>query len=90
MQYYAYHGVMPQEQEVGGEYRVSVTLDVSNTQDAVYADSLEGTVNYAHVQHVVSRIMATPSKLLEHVAGRIARRLFSMDLRIRQAEINVT
>lgn len=90
MQYYAYHGVMPQEQEVGGEYRVSVTLDVSNTQEAVYADSLEGTVNYAHVQHVVSRIMATPSKLLEHVAGRIARRLFSMDLRIRQAEINVT
>ena len=90
MQFYAYHGVLPQEQEVGGNYLVSVTLDLCDTHEAVYADSLDGTVNYALVQQVVSQIMATPSKLLEHVAGRIARRLFSMDLRIRHAEVSVT
>ena len=34
-------------------------------------DELDGTLNYAELYALVQREMKTPSKLLEHVAGRI-------------------
>ena len=39
--------------------------------DAVRSDSLEDTISYADVFEMVKKEMAIPSKLLEHVAGRI-------------------
>ena len=36
-------------------------------------DSVDDTISYADVLQVVKREMAQTSKLLEHVAGRIAR-----------------
>ena len=39
--------------------------------DAVRSDSLEDTISYADVFEIVKKEMAIPSKLLEHVAGRI-------------------
>lgn len=90
MKFHAYHGVMPQEREIGGDYLVSVCLEVSQTQQAVDADALEGTVDYSRVYQRASAVMATPSELLENVAGRLLRSLFSLDLRIRQAEVSIT
>ena len=44
---------------------------------ATTTDSLDDTVNYAQVYKIVREEMATPSRLIEHVCGRIARRLLS-------------
>lgn len=74
MRFHAFHGVMPEENVVGGEYEVSVTLEVDFSR-AMEGDDLEGTVNYAVVYDLVSREMRTPSKLIEHVAGRILKSL---------------
>jgi dihydroneopterin aldolase len=76
LRFYAYHGVLPQERKVGGEYEVTVKADVDFSQ-AVASDCVEDTVNYAAMYESVRQEMAVPSHLLEHVAGRIARRLLN-------------
>ena len=44
---------------------------------AVFHDALDGTVNYAEVYALVGRVMAEPSALIEHVAGRILTAIFT-------------
>ena len=40
-------------------------------------DEINGTISYADVFEVVKAEMAIPSRLLEHVAGRICQALFT-------------
>lgn len=70
MRFYAYHGVLPQETKVGNHFIVNLTL-TAPLERAVRSDDLEDTLNYADVYAVVKEQMEIPSKLLEHVAGRI-------------------
>ena len=66
----AFHGVLPQERRVGGDF--SVTLRVGyDVGTAMQSDEVTDTLNYARLYQVVAREMAVPSRLLEHVAGRI-------------------
>lgn len=68
----ANHGVMEQERVVGGDFEVSVWVDY-DFSNAIESDSLADTISYADICGIVKREMAIPSKLLEHVAGRIAK-----------------
>lgn len=72
MRLYAYHGVMEQEHVVGGEYEVSVWVNY-DFQNAIDSDNLDDTISYADLCDIVKREMSIPSKLVEHVAGRIAK-----------------
>jgi dihydroneopterin aldolase len=74
--FYARHGVGEQETVVGNEFRVQLRLKVDFSA-AAESDELDGTVSYADVFEVVKSEMEVPSKLLEHVAMRIARRLLN-------------
>lgn len=67
---YAYHGVGEQERIVGNHYLINLKIKI-NVMDAVRSDSLEDTISYADVFEIVKKEMTIPSKLLEHVAGRI-------------------
>lgn len=73
---FAYHGVMPQEKEVGAYFTIDVRLD-TDFSHAMETDELEGTISYADVYDIIRREMAIPSKLLEHVGGRIVKALRS-------------
>ena len=73
---YAYHGVMPQEEIVGDWYIINLRLHTSH-QRATHTDLLADTVSYADVWSVVVREMNQPSKLIEHVCGRICRTLLA-------------
>ena len=75
MKFYAFHGVLPQENLVGANFYVDLKLKTDFTQ-AAETDELEDTVSYADIHTVVKEEMSIPSKLLEHVCQRIARRLF--------------
>lgn len=86
---YAYHGVMPQEQQVGGEY--SVSLEVWLPLDkAAKSDQLGGTVSYAELYQVIVREMKQPSKLLENVAWRIGKAIMSEYAEISAVEVRLT
>lgn len=73
---YAYHGVGQQETAVGNTFRLDLELKIDISK-AMHTDDVNDTVSYADVYHTISEEMATPSKLLEHVAGRITKRLFN-------------
>ena len=88
MQFYAYHGVMEQEQVVGNNFCVSLKLeaDIINSTET---DCLDDTISYADVSKLVQNEMIIPSKLLEHVAGRIYRILKSSFPKITKLEVKV-
>ncbi len=69
---YAYHGVLAQEKKVGQWYTVNIRMDIQD-ESATHTDNLNDTVNYAVVYDIVRHEMDVPSRLIEHVCGRIAR-----------------
>ena len=75
MKFYAYHGVLPQENLVGANYYIDLKLK-TDFSHAAETDELEGTVNYADIHAAVKEEMHITSQLLEHVCQRIARRIF--------------
>ena len=89
VRFYAFHGVLPQERIVGNDYLVNLVLDY-DFSSAMQTDELQGTLNYAEVYQKVREEMAVPSKLLEHVAGRIAHRLFSDFPEIQKLQLSIT
>ena len=89
VRFHAFHGVLPQEGIVGNDYLVNLVLDY-DFSSAMKTDDLQGTLNYAEVYQKVREEMAAPSKLLEHVAGRIAHRLFSDFPEIQQLQLSIT
>lgn len=86
---YAYHGIMPQENTVGAYYYIDLKIRTDFTQAALY-DDLSETVNYAEIYQRVVEVMRTPSKLIEHVANRLANRLLNDFERINQIDIRIT
>ena len=69
VRFHAFHGVMPQETKVGADFvnlRIGYPLE-----QAIESDEVGDTLNYAEVYDLVKQEMKQPSKLLEHVAGRI-------------------
>lgn len=73
--FYAYHGVAPQETAVGNTFIINLSLKGDFGQ-AMQSDCVDDTVSYADVFLAVKEEMSIPSKLLEHVCGRIVQRLF--------------
>ena len=90
LDFYAFHGVLPQERTVGGSYLVDVALEVNVAPSAYNDDALDGTVNYATVYEIVKAEVQVPSKLLEHVVMRIARRLLDELPLVSCADISLT
>jgi len=72
---HAFHGVLPQERRVGADFLISIRVHY-NIMCAMDSDDVADTLNYAELCRLLEREMAVPSKLLEHVAGRIARAVF--------------
>ncbi len=73
---YAYHGVLPQENEVGGWYVLTLRVDYPFTK-AIDSDNVADTLDYSKLLEIVKREMNIPSRLLEHVVGRIASSIFN-------------
>ena len=92
MQFYAYHGVFEAENQIGQIFIVDVELDV-DLKKAGETDDLNHTVNYGLVYEDIKAEMSIQSKLLEHVAERIAKILFShynqiMALKVKMTKMN--
>lgn len=87
---YAFHGVMPQERRVGGWFVVSLRVHYNNLENVLDSDDVSDTLNYAELCELIRQEMAQPSCLLEHVAGRIARTVFSRFPRVLSLHISVT
>lgn len=89
LKFYAFHGVGAQETLVGNEFTVDLRLKVDISR-AAQTDEVNDTVSYADVFEAVKAEMNIPSKLLEHVAGRIVKRLFQDFKTIESIELKLT
>lgn len=85
---YAYHGVHELESIVGQWYIVNLELRGDFTA-AKSTDNLQGTIDYVVVVEVVKDEMAIPSKLIEHVAQRIASKLKSSFSLLKNGKIEI-
>lgn len=74
LKFRAFHGVLPQERLVGGDFVVTLRIGYP-WQQAMTTDDVADTLDYAVAYAIVKNEMAQPSQLLEHVAGRIAKAL---------------
>lgn len=70
MEFFAFHGLYEAERKEGNQFRVDIELETDFTKGAL-SDDISGTLNYEDIYKIVSMEMSVPSKLLEHVAGRI-------------------
>lgn len=89
IRFHAYHGVLEQENTVGNDYLVNLSLECDFSR-AMQTDELSGTINYAEVYELLKKEMAKPSKLLEHVVGRIGDSLFAAYPSIKEIQLSVT
>lgn len=86
---FAYHGILDQERRVGNDFLVNVSADI-DARTAVLTDHLSGTINYVSLIDVVRSEMAIPSSLIEHVTGRITRKLLALFPSISAISVTVT
>lgn len=89
MRFYAYHGVFAQEQRVGNHFIVELTF-WADIAESLHRDELEETISYADVYEVIKAEMAIPSRLLEHVVGRISERLFATFPRMQRIALTLS
>lgn len=74
MAFYAYHGCLAEETKIGTNYFVDVEIE-SDFSNSVNEDELQNTFDYTRIYYIVKKEMEIPSKLIEHVGGRIANAL---------------
>lgn len=72
--FYAHHGVHEEETIMGGNFEINLEVETDFSKAAT-SDDIEGTVNYVALYKLIEEEVKIPSKLLEHLGGRIIQRL---------------
>ncbi len=73
--FYGYHGVMSEEQSVGGKFEADVDM-YTNFSEAAKKDSLQQTIDYQKVYKVLYHLaLEHKYYLIEAVANKIAEEL---------------
>lgn len=77
MQFFGYHGVLPEETVLGQRFRANVSIAV-DIKRAGETDELEHTVSYVEIYDICKEVIeGKPYKLIEAVAETIATRILS-------------
>ena len=88
LRFFAYHGVMEQEQKTGDYFICNLRLQYDYSS-ALRTDNIKETLDYGSVFEIVKREMNQPSKLMEHVAGRICKVLFQTFSKLTAIELSI-
>ena len=86
---YAYHGCLPEEAVIGGNYIVDVSIE-ADLRKPSKTDKLNETIDYVTVYEIVKKEMSVRSKLIEHVAQRILDKLKKKFPKTELIEVKVT
>ena len=89
MTFFGRHGVNPEETSLGQRFGIdlSLWLDLST---AAASDDLHDTVSYSAIYKLIrAEAEGEPSKLLEHLAGRIVHAVLQADDRVARVRVTV-
>lgn len=70
LRFFARHGLYEEEQSVGNEFEVNLSMDVAAPKEKPV--SLDDSINYAEVHRLVKEVMMKQEALLETLAMTIA------------------
>lgn len=71
---YSNHGCLDEEALIGSDYLIDLEIDTDLSKSA-QTDELHDTVDYVHLNKIVSEEVLIRSKLLENVTERILQRI---------------
>jgi dihydroneopterin aldolase len=87
--FYAYHGVLSDEQKLGGKFEVDVELRC-DLRKGTRSDSLRDTVDYEQVYDCIrSSVLGKKHFLLEGLAGAIITGIFRKFARVKSVTVRV-
>lgn len=86
---YAYHGCLSEENLIGGEYLVNLSV-FSNLKKSSVSDELKDTIDYVSLLNIVKKEMLSPSKLLENVVKRVVDKIFLVFPKIDKVSLEVS
>ena len=87
--FYAYHGVLLDEQNLGGKFEVDVDLHCNLSRGA-RSDHLDDTVNYERVYDCIrTLVLEKKHLLLESLASAIGRGILKNFSKVRSVTVNV-
>ena len=89
VRFHAFHGVLPQERQVGGDFLVTIRVGYP-LERAMETDHVGDTLDYSALYALVEEEMAEPSKLLEHVAGRIVKAVTASFPEVTSVDLELT
>lgn len=89
MEFFAHHGVYPEERANGQWFRVELEL-TNDFSKAAQSDALSDALDYVAVYEVLKEEMAIPAHLLEHLAHRINKRMKQEFPAIEKLRIKIT
>lgn len=92
MEFYAYHGCLPEERSIGSLFRITIEIDYDATL-ALQTDDLNHAVDYQKIYQIVVDEMSKPSNLIEHVAFRLKNKILKSfpqisDIRLKVSKLN--
>ncbi len=85
---YSFHGCLPEETKIGGDFEIDVDLWV-DFKEAAVNDDLTKTINYCVVNEAVEKEMAIRADLIETVAYKIVNRLKSSYSQIEKLRVQI-
>ena len=88
MEFYAYHGCLERERRDGNRFRVDFAYDY-DMRKAAQSDDLREAIDYGVIYDIISREMAKPANLLEHLAQRMLDAVTDHFPAIERAELTV-
>lgn len=89
LEFYGYHGCLPEERENGQKFFLDITLH-ADLKAAGRQDDLTQTVNYAEVYETVKAVVeGEPCRLIEAVAERVAASVLRDYERVRTVRVAV-
>ena len=88
VRFHARHGVLPQERLTGGEFVVNLRAKYPLAK-AMGSDDVNDTLNYAEIFEIINKEMQKPSRLLEHVAGRIGKSVIEAFPQVETLDITI-
>ena len=87
--FYAYHGVLSEEQSVGGKFEADVDIH-TDFSEAASTDSLKLTINYHQVyQYINQLVLEKKYRLIETLANNIAEALLEKYSGIKKVAVRI-
>ncbi len=88
VQFYGYHGLYKEEQKLGNNFIVNISIDFFPSVNKITA--IEETIDYVSVYNIVKQRMQTPTPLLETIVGDIADAIFTQFKLAQKVNIQIT